>query len=134
MSKIDFEINKLSPDKSISESFVKRVAEKASRIIGIKGLKEISIVLVCDKRMRSLNKKYKNKNEITDVLTFDYGEIIICLNQAQKQAKELNHSIEKEIGLLLIHGLLHLAGYKHKTKQEYNKILKKQKEVWQKVI
>jgi probable rRNA maturation factor len=83
--------------------------------------------------MKALNKKYKHEDRATDVLAFDYGEVIICFPQAKRQAKELGHSLEKELGILLIHGILHLAGQKDITKKDFDKMSKKQEEIWQKI-
>ncbi len=106
---------------------------------------EISLAIVGDGRIRKLNKMYRGKNRVTDVLAFEnksvipylakafprlkknkdiefidppdnikrLGEIILCYPQAKKQAKLLNHSLEKELIILLIHGMLHLLGYDH---------------------
>jgi len=114
------------------ESFLKKVAKKTLSLLKLK-FPELSVVLVCDARMRSLNRKYGKKDRITDVLSFDYGEIIICLPQAKRQAKELENSLKDELATLLIHGILHLAGFEDRTKKDCDKMFKIQKELWQKV-
>lgn len=90
---------------------------------------QISIIIVDDQKIRNLNKKYRRKNQITDVLSFvakdiqkEYklkndnylGEIFINIRQAQRQ----NSDLKKEILNLLIHGYLHLKGYIHDNKEE----------------
>lgn len=117
---------------NIHKKFLEKIAEKTYKILKIK-IPEISIVLVGDGKIKELNKKYRNENQVTDVLAFDYGlqfggqgEIIICLPQARRQAKKTGHSLKKELAFLLIHGILHLAGY-HDDKI-------KQKEAWEKII
>ena len=105
----------------IDKKYLSTVADKALKIVK---LEELSLVLVGEGRIKALNKKYKGKNKVTDVLSFDYGEIFICVPQAKKQAKKLNHSLKEELSFLLIHGILHIAGYNHKQ----------QKEVCQKII
>lgn len=132
MSKIIFEINNLTRGK-IDKGFLEKIGKKAFKILKIK-ISEISLVIVGKGRIRELNKKYRKKNKVTDVLTFDYGEIFICLPQAKRQAKRLGHSLKKELGILLIHGILHLAGYKDETKKDFDKTTKKQNEIWQKII
>jgi len=128
-----FGINNLTKSK-IDKKFLGKVAKKTVQELKLKKFDEISIVIVGDKRIKSLNKKYLKRNRVTDVLAFDYGEIFICLPQAKKQAKEMGHSVKEELAILLIHGILHLSGYDDKTKISYNKMVNKQKEIWQKLI
>ncbi|MFH1427056.1 MAG: rRNA maturation RNase YbeY [Patescibacteria group bacterium] len=93
---------------------------------------EISIAIVGDQAIKKLNKKYLGKNQVTDVLAFPgeenyLGEIIINYSQIKKQAKEYNNTIKKELIHILIHGLLHLAGYSDKSKkgqEEMDKLTK----------
>jgi len=81
--------------------------------------KQVSIALVDKKFIRNLNKVYRGKDKVTDVLSFIMddkyilGEIIICLDQARRQAKEKNTSYKGELQLLTVHGILHLLGYDH---------------------
>lgn len=128
-----FEINNLTKGK-VDKKFLERVAKKSLNFLNFEEKTEIGLVIIGEARMRKLNKKYRGKNRVTDVLAFDYGEVFICLPQAKKQAKRLGHSFEQELATLLIHGILHLAGYNDKTKEDYNKMAKKQEEIWQKVI
>jgi probable rRNA maturation factor len=143
MKKINFEINNLTKDR-IDRKFLEKIAKKTLKSLKTK-LAEISLVFVSDIRMKSLNRKYRGRNRVTDVLAFDYGrligdppkrmgEIIICLPQAKKQAKKISHSLKRELAILLIHGILHLVGYDDETKKGYNKMINKQKELWQKTI
>ena len=109
----------------INKSFLEKVTRPALKKIGIKEKAEISLVFVGDKRIRTLNKKYRKVNRVTDVLAFGektkgkfikapdkvrrLGEIIICYPQAKRQAKEKGHSIKKELTTLLVHGILNLV-------------------------
>jgi len=117
----------------VHKKFLEKVAEKTLKILRIK-IPEISIVLVSDTKIKELNRKYRKINRVTDVLAFDYGEIFICLPQAKRQAKQLGHSLKKELAILLIHGILHLLGYDDEEKLDYNKMVRKQEELWQKII
>ena len=85
---------------------------------------EVSIVLVGDKKMASLNRVYRRKNKTTDILTFGadpeeadtsrpLGELVISVDQASRQARELRHSLATEIRYLVLHGILHAFGYDH---------------------
>jgi probable rRNA maturation factor len=108
---------------------------------------ELSLAVVGDGRMKKLNKLYRGKNKTTDVLAFEeksavgclekefiyppdgrqrLGEIVVCYPRAKKQARQKDHSLEKELTILLIHGMLHLMGYDHergeKDKEEMEEI------------
>ncbi len=77
-------------------------------------------MLIEKQNMRELNKKYRKKNKITDVLSFageaDFlGDVVICAQQVQKQAKEHKLDASEELAYLVLHGLLHLLGYDHEA-------------------
>jgi probable rRNA maturation factor len=95
---------------------------------------ELSIALVGEKEMRPLNAEYRKKNKTTDVLSFPadnpatakrvlLGDVIISVEQARRQAKERNHSLKREMVILLIHGILHLLGYDHERSPRQAKIM-----------
>jgi len=130
-NKTEIEINNLTADK-VDKIFLKKTAQKTLSLTKFR-VPQISIVFVGDARIKALNKKYKKSDRITDILAFDYGEIIICLPQARRQAKDLRHTLKKELGILLIHGILHLKGYDDAKKSDCNKMIKKQEEIWQKI-
>lgn len=81
--------------------------------------KQISIALLSDKEIRDLNRVYRKKNKVTDVLSFNLdsdqvlGEVLICLSQARRQAKTKKNTYRAELQLLTVHGILHLLGYDH---------------------
>ena len=85
--------------------------------------KDIELILTDNREMRELNKKYRNIDKATDVLSFPIddiphsplGSIIISMDKAKEEALRLGHTIENEIALLFIHGLLHLVGYDHES-------------------
>lgn len=99
---------------------------KLERIIRrrFKANKDISLALVSDKEIRSLNKVYRHRDRVTDVLSFPWedrgflGEVLICLNQARRQARQYKHSLTKEMKILTIHGVLHLLGFDHERNLE----------------
>lgn len=79
----------------------------------------ISIALIDKKEIKELNRVYRRKDKVTDVLSFNLdskellGEIVICLDQAKKQAKSKKQTLKSELQLLTVHGILHLLGYNH---------------------
>ena len=85
--------------------------------------KDIELILTTDEEIKEINKQFRNKSKPTDVLSFPLvdmpgmplGSIIISIDTAKKEAKRFGHSIDDEIKLLFLHGLLHLLGYDHET-------------------
>jgi len=121
------------------ESVLKsRIAKTLNRKDG-----EISLTLVSDKKIKSLNSTYRGKNTATDVLSFAYmedqkitvfneatihaGDIFISIDTAKKQAKD--HDLKQELEILFTHGLLHLFGFDHNDDKE-----EKEMERWAKKI
>jgi len=83
---------------------------------------DLSVIFYSDKKIRELNKLYRKKDKVTDVLSFFYsgeGEVFISLPQAKRQAKDNQVSLLNELIKLLIHGLVHIAGYDHETEKDY---------------
>ncbi len=115
------EINNLTTSKisNVDKEFLKGVAKKV-----LKGEKrkeiDLSIAFIGEARIRKLNKKYRNNNKITDVLSFgdELNEIVICLREIKKNAKTYNSTFKKELARVLIHGIFHLLGYNHKEMQK----------------
>lgn len=84
---------------------------------------ELSILICNDQRIAELNGMWRKKEGPTDVLSFPMGQgllgdIVISVETAQQQANEAGHSLEVEMRVLLVHGLLHLCGYDHHTPDE----------------
>jgi probable rRNA maturation factor len=71
---------------------------------------EVTIVLVSDRRMAALHKQFMDIDGPTDVLTFQHGEIFISVETAEQNAAEFSTSVDEEIRLYIVHGLLHLRG------------------------
>jgi probable rRNA maturation factor len=88
--------------------------------------KECELILTDNPSIQKLNKEHRNIDKPTDVLSFPLefdlphmplGSIVISVDYAQEKAKEFQHSLEEEISLLFIHGLLHLLSYDHEVDQ-----------------
>jgi len=121
----------------------KKFLERIAKIVLKKKKKELSIVLVGQARIKELNRKYRKKNQVTDVLSFDYrvrrsrakvkeedevffahgdiGEVVICPKIVKENARKYGLSFKEELARVLIHGILHLLGYSHKEMQEKEK-------------
>ena len=106
---------------------------------------EVSVTFTDNEKIKELNSKYRNKDSATDVLSFPMfetteemeflqtvplGDIVISLERAKEQAKEIGNSFLREIAFLTIHSTLHLLGYDHERSPEDDDIqCKKQKEI-----
>lgn len=101
--------------------------------------KNFNLIFINDEVMKEFNKKYRNKNTSTDVLAFYYneleleGEIFISLQRAKQQAKDLNHSLKREICFLFLHGMLHLLGFNHDKLEKEKEMIKIQGKILNKI-
>ncbi|MEO1953192.1 MAG: rRNA maturation RNase YbeY, partial [Campylobacterales bacterium] len=99
-------------DLVINEVFLKEIANSLTN-------KDIELIITTDDEIQSINKQHRGIDKSTDVLSFPYeempmtplGSIVISKDHIEQKAKELNHSLDDELYLLFIHGLLHLLGY-----------------------
>jgi probable rRNA maturation factor len=125
------EINNLTNFSVDNKSF-SQVAKKV--LIGEnREIENISLAFVSEEEIHKLNKKFRNKDKPTDVLSFNLdekdclGDIIICPEVVAKNAKEQGVSENYETMKVFIHGILHLLGYDHeKTEQEAELMEEKQ--------
>lgn len=131
-------------DKIISECTEKVLSAELGELYRqITDELEISILLTDDNKIQELNRDYREKDKSTDVLSFPQyeslahlkseveiiinsdtnqgillGDVVVSLETCVKQAKEYCHSVERELGFLVVHGMLHLLGYDHMTEEE----------------
>ena len=107
---------------------------------------EVSVSFVSNNEIKNLNKIYRNKDSVTDVLSFpltsedgtvelnpetgavQLGDVVISLETAVKQAQNYGHSLEREVGFLTVHSMLHLLGYDHETSQLDQRIMREKEE------
>ena len=92
-----------------------------------KDLGEISYIFCSDKYLHEINLKHLNHDTLTDIITFDYcegkiinGDLYISVERIRDNAKIYNTSIENELHRVMIHGIMHLCGYKDKTSEDQN--------------
>lgn len=114
---------KIKLDTTPLKVFVSSLGTQIDDVAG----KDFSVAFISDRRMKELNGFFRGKDSTTDVLSFPHepdefdndqtnlGDIVISVEQAQKQAKENRLTLENEIKQLILHGLLHLCGYDHET-------------------
>jgi len=137
------EINNLTA-ASIEEDFIKQIIQGVFK--GEKKELNVSLFLLGPARMRKLNKKYRGKKRVTNVLTFqggefffekaskeiqrtkNWGEIVICPREVKKSAKRFKTSFQKELARVLIHGILHLFGYDHEKSEDEERKMREKEE------
>ena len=114
---------------------IRRCCHAVLRMEKFEDSAEISVTFVDNEQIRELNAQYRNKDAATDVLSFPMGEngvydinhdtgakilgdIVLSVEMAMAQAKRYGHSLEREIGYLTAHSMLHLLGYDHEVPEE----------------
>ena len=104
---------------------------------------EMSLSFVSKEEIQEINRDYRGKDVPTDVISFALndevedeidiiGLVIICVDIAHEQPKEYEHSFDREIGFLGVHGFLHLLGYDHMTEEDEKEMFGKQDEILEK--
>lgn len=109
---------------------------------------EISLTLVDAEEIQTLNRDYRNVDKVTDVLSFPQfddlneiyedeeillGDVVICRQQAELQAEEFGHSVEREMVYLFVHSVCHLLGYDHMEDDEKAEMRAKEESVMERI-
>jgi probable rRNA maturation factor len=99
-----------------------RFLSEAQAAVRLRG--QVSVLLTTDRNIRRLNRQFRGKNKATDVLSFpadplvrskEKGDLAVSVPTALRQAREQGHPLGIELKVLILHGLLHLAGFDHET-------------------
>jgi probable rRNA maturation factor len=101
---------------SINAAQLQRFARRAQKLAEVQG--EVDILIATNKRLRDLNRRFRRKDKPTDVLSFTRssgGDIAISGQIARENAQHYGHSLASELKILVLHGMLHLAGYDHES-------------------
>lgn len=149
---IENEQDKVSIDDSIN-IIIKKVIDTCMKSENLEKDYEVSVLIVNDEEIRSINKEHRDTDKSTDVLSFpmvefengklisdegDYdidfdelmlGDIIISAETAKRQAIEYGHSFEREMAFLTAHSCFHLLGYDHMVESEEKVMFKKQEDI-----
>ena len=138
----------------VDEGWARRIAQTVLNGEGVAPPYEVSLVLTDSGTVRRLNRDYRGVDEPTDVLAFymlprgeaddsfalppdgvtRLGEVIISYPQAEEQARGQGHPTERELALLIIHGILHLLGYDHEEEEEEAEMRTREKELLEKCL
>jgi len=118
----------------LSERFIKTWAKKTARILGCPD-RDIAVIFVSGKKIRSLNRQYRRKDRATDVLSFpadsddDLGDIFIAPAVAKIKARKRGMDEKSYLTLLIVHSVLHLGGHDHHTAKESKAMEKMEKKI-----
>ncbi len=122
------------------EEDLKKALLKTLEVEGLDSDYEISLSFVNKEEIRSLNRDYRDKDAVTDVLSFYLfdsleeiktfkmlGDIVICVDRARDQAEDFGHSVKREMTYLTVHSCLHLLGYDHMEEEEKKEMRSREK-------
>lgn len=139
----------------INQDWLEGVFQAALKAVDIPSAAEASLVITDAETVRQLNREYRKRDESTDVLAFalgdqlsgeveppfvnppdgilHLGEVIVSYPQAVKQAAEQGHSVEEELKVLIVHGVLHLLGYDHEELEPERQMRAKEREIIERI-
>ncbi|AMM93909.1 rRNA maturation factor [Peribacillus simplex] len=139
------ETNEVSEE---AQRLVESILQFAAKKENIEKDTELSVTFVDNERIREINKEYRHKDSVTDVISFALeemgedeveivgvemprilGDIIISIERTKEQAEEYGHSFDRELGFLALHGFLHLLGFDHMNEDDEKEMFTKQKEI-----
>lgn len=124
----------------IKKSFVENIVKKAFELLNLKRV-SVSIVFVKSEDIRNYNKNFRNTDRVTDVLAFPsqglkgyLGDIIICPEVVKENAAEYKVSFEEELTRVIVHGILHLIGYRDYTEEEKREMFEVQESLVRNIV
>jgi probable rRNA maturation factor len=139
------ETDKITEDMA---DWIEDLLNVAAKKLSVEKNAEVSITVVSNEKIREINREYRDKDKVTDVISFaieddllkefdmegitiprDLGDIFISYDKAVEQAEEYGHSVERELGFLMVHGFLHLNGYDHMTDEDEKRMFALQEEI-----
>jgi probable rRNA maturation factor len=104
---------KIAIDRAALEAFARRALPLCAREPGrgLTNIESVEIILISDRRMSALHRRFMGIAGPTDVITFQHAEIFISTETARRQAREQGTTLRHELHLYIVHGLLHLHGF-----------------------
>lgn len=128
------EIPGLNPEFFVE--WLSKVCLKEGRV-----LEEVSLIFVSDNYLLDMNQRHLNHDYYTDIITFDYceedrvlGDLFISVDRVRDNAKQLGVPEGLELNRVVAHGVLHLCGYKDKTKEEEEEMRRKENEALEMIV
>jgi len=134
-------VSNLQQKVRVSPGRIRRTAESALSALG-RADRDVHVSVVDDPAIRRLNARYLRRRTTTDVLAFDLeadfhatgpsrlmGEVVVCADTARRQARRVGVSVALELDLLVVHGLLHLAGWDDHEAREARLMHEREREI-----
>ena len=133
---MELDFTSINEDFNNYEEIYSYLIEKAFKVLNLSFDPVVSVSFINNEEIHKINKEYRKIDRPTDVISFAFldnedrakeyasgmpvilGDIYISLDKADEQAKEYGHSMKRELCFLFVHGLLHLLGYDHMTKED----------------
>ena len=120
------------PQKKRLRKWIEKVIRQESK----KEYIQLNFIFCSDAFLHQLNKKYLQHDSLTDIITFDYAEdihqleseIYISIDRVRENSQQFNTSFISELNRVMIHGVLHLLGFKDKTEDQQQKMREKENE------
>lgn len=133
-------------------ALVRDVLQFAARQLSLKDSTEMSVTMMTNPAIRKLNQQYRGVDRATDVLSFaaeergdetpiimdpelaaelpeNLGDLFVSIDKVEEQAKFLGHSVDRELGFLVVHGFLHLNDYDHEKQADEQRMFDLQREI-----
>ncbi|MDD3302335.1 MAG: rRNA maturation RNase YbeY [Candidatus Gracilibacteria bacterium] len=131
------------PDFKLDEKIIKNIFKTIEETQEKTQAGTLNLVFVGPEEIKNLNSTYRKKDEVTDVLSFNYifdfneakkndivGELVFCIDRIIEQGQEDNLGSEKEFYMLLIHSVLHILGYDHEEENDYILMKTQENKIW----
>ncbi|MBI4437939.1 rRNA maturation RNase YbeY [Candidatus Uhrbacteria bacterium] len=124
MIRAELNQSQLRGGQRLPARLVARTLREVERELRLKKDVAFSVAFVSPAQMRKLNRAWRGKDRVTDVLSFElageqtFGEVLISYDQARRQARERGAGAREEVLFLLVHGILHLFGYDHERSKD----------------
>ena len=133
---MELDFTSINEDFNNYEEIYSYLIEKAFKVLNLSFDPVVSVSFIDNEEIHKINKEYRKIDRPTDVISFAFldnedrakeyasgmpvilGDIYISLDKADEQAKDYGHSMKRELCFLFVHGLLHLLGYDHMTKED----------------
>lgn len=142
--------NRTNADVSAYTMLFEKIARRAEKVLQLPKNHTLSVTFVRSRTIHAINRDYRGIDRPTDVITFaqrdemsgmeteeermDLGDLFINIDYAKKQAKAYGHSLEREIGFLFTHGLLHTLGYDHMNPAEESEMFAMQDRILDPIV